>query len=198
MTFRRLSALVLAVAFLAPAAALAQSTVTLDEGSHINAQLQGTLDSGNAYVGERFTATVVPPYPNNDATFANATIYGDVIKVVNAGQGRNPEIQLALQTITLSNGTSYPLNAQVTGAGSKQQMRNGGHVALTTIGGMFAGNIIGKTIFHTGIGGLLGALGGFMVGYNKKSNITLPYGTTLQCTLTRPLIVRRQPGHGYY
>jgi len=194
---RRLSALALVAAFLVPAAALAQSTVTLSEGSQINAQMQGSLDSGTAYVGERFTAVVVPPYPNNDATFANATIYGDVIKVVSAGQGRNPELQLAFQTITLRNGTSYPLNAQMTAASTKHQLRNGGHVALTTVGGMVAGNIIGKTIFHTGIGGIVGAVGGFLVGYNKKSNVTMPYGATIQLTLTRPLLVRRQPGHPY-
>ena len=54
---RRLSALALIAAFLVPAAALAQSTVTLGEGSQINAQMQGTLDSGNAYVGEHPVGT---------------------------------------------------------------------------------------------------------------------------------------------
>ncbi len=196
MSFRsRLAAVAMAAAFVAPVVALAQSTVTLSEGSQIHAQMQGTLDSGTAYTGERFTATVIPPYPENDPTFANATIYGDVIKVVSAGQGRTPELQLNFQTIRLQNGTSYPLNAQMTAAQTKQQQRNGGHVALTTIGGMIAGNIIGKTIFHTGIGGLAGAVGGFLVGYNKKSNVTLPYGSQVTLTLTRPLIVRRQPGY---
>lgn len=197
MTLRsKIPALAMLVAFLVPVAALAQ-TVTLNENSTITAQMQDTLDSGTAYVGERFTARVVAPYPQNDDTFAGALISGKVIKVTNAGQGRNPELQLAFNTITLQNGASYPLNAEMTGAQTKQQSKNGGHVALTTIGGMILGNIVGKTIFHTNAGGAIGAAGGFLVGYNKKSNVTLPAGANVTLTLTRPLLVRRQAGHPY-
>lgn len=197
MTLRsKIPALAMLVAFLVPVAALAQ-TVTLNEGSTITAQMQDTLDSGTAYVGERFTARIVAPYPQNDDTFAGALVSGKVIKVTNAGQGRNPELQLAFNTITLQNGASYPLNAEMTGAQTKQQSKNGGHVALTTIGGMILGNIVGKTIFHTNAGGAIGAAGGFLVGYNKKSNVTLPAGANVTLTLTRPLLVRRQAGRPY-
>ena len=72
-----------------------------------------------------------------------------------------------------------------------------GHVALTTIGGMIAGNILGKTIFHTNAGGAIGAVGGFLVGYNKKANITMKQGENFQLTLTRPLMVRRQAHRPY-
>ncbi len=91
----------------------------------------------------------------------------------------------------------YPLNAEMTTGGPSQQNKNGGHVALTTIGGMIAGNILGKTIFHTNAGGALGAATGFLVGYNKKSNIVMKEGTSFQLTLTRPLMVRRQAGRPY-
>lgn len=192
----RIPALAMLLAFLLPAAALAQ-TVTLQQGQTLNVQMQDTIDSGSAYAGEHFTARVVAPYPNDDATFANAVVNGTVIKVVPAGQGRNPELHFAWDSITLQNGTSYPLNAEMTSGGPKQQNRNGGHVALTTIGGMIAGNIIGKTIFHTSAGGALGAAGGFLVGYNKKSNVTMKQGQNFQLTLTRPLLVRRQAGRPY-
>jgi len=192
MTLRsRIPALAMLLAFLVPAAALAQ-TVTLPQGQTLNVQMQDTIDSGSAYAGERFTARVVAPYPNDDVTFANAIVNGRVIKVVQAGQGRNPELHFAWDSITLQNGASYPVNAEMTSGGPQQQSRNGGHVALTTIGGMIAGNIIGKTIFHTNAGGAIGAAGGFLTGYNKKSNISMKQGQNFQLTLTRPLIVRRQ------
>ena len=82
-------------------------------------------------------------------------------------------------------------------ADQKQDQRSGGHVALTTIGGMIAGNIIGKTIFHTGIGGAIGAATGAVVGYNKKSNVSIQQGAHVTLTLTRPLVVRRQAGRPY-
>ena len=184
------------LAFLMPVAALAQN-VTLSQGQIMNVQMQDTIDSGNAYDGQHFTARVVAPYPNDDTTFANAIVNGTVVKVVPAGQGRNAELHFAWDSITLQNGTSYPINAVMTTGGPSTQTKNGGHVALTTIGGMIAGNIIGKTIFHTGIGGAVGAVGGFLVGQNKKSNITMKQGAGFQLTLTRPLMVRRQAGRPY-
>ena len=197
MTLRsRIPALAILLAFLLPAAALAQ-TVTLSQGQQINVQMQDTLDSGSAYAGEHFTARVVAPYPNDDPTFADALVHGTVIKVIPAGQGRNPELHFSWDSITLQNGSSYPLNAEMTTGGPKSQNRNGGHVALTTIGGMIAGNILGKTIFHTNAGGAIGAATGFLVGYNKKANIVMKQGTNFQLTLTRPLMVRRQASRPY-
>ncbi|HKU68256.1 MAG TPA: hypothetical protein VJP85_10810 [Candidatus Baltobacteraceae bacterium] len=197
MTLRsRIPALAMILAFLVPALASAQ-TVTLPQGQEVNVQMQDTIDSGSAYAGEHFTARVVAPYPNDDTTFANAIVHGTVIKVVPAGQGRNPELHFSWDTMTLQNGASYPLNAELTTGGPQQQNRNGGHVALTTIGGMIAGNILGKTIFHTNAGGAVGAATGFLVGYNKKSNITMKQGQDFKLTLTRPLMVRRQASRPY-
>jgi hypothetical protein len=184
------------LAFLVPAVASAQ-TVTLSQGQEINVQMQDTIDSGSAYAGEHFTARVVSPYPNDDPTFADAIVHGTVVKVIPAGQGRNPELHFSWDSVTLQNGTSYPINAVMTTGGPQSQNRNGGHVALTTIGGMIAGNILGKTIFHTNAGGALGAAAGFLVGYNKKANISMKQGTNFKLTLTRPLMVRRQASRPY-
>ena len=195
MNFRsKFAALAMIAAFAAPSVALAQTMVTLAKGDSVNLVMQSTLDTGTAYVGERFQARVVPPYPEGDTDLANAVASGEVIKVTAAGQGRNPELLLSFTTITLANGSSYPINAEVTGAGTTQQQKSAGHTVLTTIGGLIAGNIIGKTIFHaaTGIGGLIGAASGFLIGQNKKSNMTLSPGANIQLTLTRPLLVRRQ------
>lgn len=192
----RIPALAMLLAFVVPVAALAQ-TVTLQQGQVVNVQMQDSIDSGSAYAGEHFTARAVAPYPNDDTTFANAIINGTVVKVIPAGQGRNPELHFAWDSITLQNGASYPINAVMTQGGPQAQNRNAGHVALSTIGGMIAGNILGKTIFHTNAGGAIGAASGFLVGYNKKSNISMGQGTNFQLTLTRPLMVRRQAGHPY-
>ncbi len=168
------------------------SMMTLAQGDTIHGYMENSLDSGTAYVGETFTMQVVPPYPEGDQDLANATISGQVIKVVRAAQGTNPELHLAFTTLTLQDGTSYPLDAQMTSAQEKQDSKNGGHVAMTTVGGMVIGNVIGKTIFHSGLGGLLGAAGGFLAGFNQKSNVRLGRGAQVSLTLVRPLVVRRQ------
>lgn len=190
----RIPALAMILAFMAPVAALAQ-TVTLGEGQTVHVVFQTTLNSGRAYVNQRFNARVIPPYPNGDPTFRNAIVNGHIVKVIPAGQGKKPELALSWDSITLQNGARYPINAELTSGGAQTRQRNAGHVALTTIGGMIAGNILGKTIFHTGAGGAIGAIGGFLVGYNKKSNIQVSSGQQAELTLTRPLVVRRQAIH---
>jgi hypothetical protein len=51
------------------------------------------------------------------------------------------------------------------------------------VAGMLVGNMIGKTIFHTGIGGLLGAAGGFLIAKNNHQNVVVPAGTAVRVTL---------------
>jgi hypothetical protein len=182
------------MAFVVPSLALAASTVTLYKGDTVNATMDQQLDSSTAHVGDHFTMTVVPPYPEGASSLAGAKINGEVIKVTTAGQGRNPELYLAFNSVTLANGTSYPMNAEMTSGATQNKLKNGGHVALTTIGGMIAGNIIGKTIFHTNVGGAIGAASGFLVGYNKKSDLVVKQGSKVTLTLTQPLVVRRQTG----
>jgi len=175
--------------------AFAQSAPTLYSGSQINAIMDDQLDSGTTQVGDTFSMHVVAPYPSNDDSYAGAQITGHVIKVVAAGRGTNPELQLGIDRLILRDGTSVQLPAQVTTAGTKQQSKNGAQVALSTIGGMILGNVIGKTVLHTGGGGIIGAAGGFLYGLNKKANVTLPAQAAVQLTLTRDVTVRRQAAH---
>ncbi len=57
---------------------------------------------------------------------------------------------------------------------------------------MLLGNIVGKTIFHTGGGGLIGAAGGLLYGINQKSNFALPAGSNVQITINQTVTIRRQ------
>lgn len=191
-----IAVLTMIAAVLIPAVVLA-ATATLYKGDTINAAMDTTMDTGKVQAGDRFTMHVIAPYPQDDIDLSNAVISGEVVKVTPAGQGRNPELFLSFNTLTLQDGSSYPLNAQMTAADTHQNQRNGGHVALTTIGGMLAGNAIGKTVFHTNIGGAVGAAAGAITGYNKKSDIQIQQGAHVTLTLTRPLVVRRQASRPY-
>lgn len=191
-------ALTLAVA-LATGVALAQNYAppqgyTLAQGAQINAVMNDPLDSSVADVGDRFSMRVVGPYPNNDPRFEGATITGKVLSVQRAGQGAKPQLQLGINRLIFDDGSSVQLDAEVTSEQTKPQQKSGAKVALATIGGMLLGNLVGKTIFHTGGGGLIGAAGGFLYGYNNNTNITLPAGAPVQLTVARDIVIRQQSG----
>jgi hypothetical protein len=171
-----------------PAAAQVKS---VPSGDSIYATMQTPLDTKTANTGDHFTMNVVEPYPA-DIDLSGATIVGHVAKVVRAGQGTKPELDLQFDRLVYSDGSSVPLEATLSSLQSKNQAKNGAAVAAKTIGGMILGNIIGKTIFHTGGGGVVGAIGGFLYGDNEKTDIHVDQGAQAQLTLTQPLRERRQ------
>ncbi len=170
----------------------AQEQLTLYQGAQINARMRSTIDTGKAHVGDRFVMDVVPPYPSGNPAFQGAIIAGEVTSVTPAGQGRKPSIGLQFDYLRLADGSTVDISATMTADQRKQEQKNGLKVALTTLGGMLLGNAIGKTIFHTGGGGVVGAAGGLLYGVNGKSNFTLPPGSDVQITLNQTVTIRRQ------
>ena len=176
--------------------ASAQETLTLYQGAQINGRLRTTIDTGNAHVGDRFVMDVVPPYPSGNPAFQGAIISGEVTSVTRAGQGTKPALGLQFDYLRLADGSTVDISASMTQDQRKQETANGGHTLLTTVGGMLLGNAIGKTIFHTGGGGVVGAAGGLLYGINKKTNFQLQQGSDVQVTLNQTVTIRRQSGSG--
>lgn len=175
--------------FAAPAA---QSSLTLYQGAQINGRLQTDINTGNAHVGDRFVMDVVPPYPSGDPTFQGAIVAGEISSVTAAGQGKKPELGLQFDYLRLADGSTVNISATMTQNQQKTQQANGARVALTTLGGMLLGNAIGKTVFHTGGGGIVGAAGGLLYGINQKTNFDLAAGSNVQITLNNTVTIRRQ------
>lgn len=156
-------------------------------GAQYAGVITSSVNSGNAVVGQSVTLTNVT---SEDGSVKGARMYGTVTRVVRAGQGRPAQLQMTFTRLVLSNGTTYAINGVVTGMQAQTKSN-----ALKEIGGavagMIVGNIIGKTIFHAGngMGGFLGAAGGFLVAKNNKENMTVPQGSAVRVTLRS---VRRQ------
>lgn len=189
-----LIALALAGAFLGSAlVAPAASSVTLYNGTVINARLNQELNTANANVGDSFTMTVVPPYPSGDPLFQGATLTGEVTKVQRAGQGRNAEIVIVPRYLRLADGSNAYVHGSVTSiAANKSTGETAGKAAVGALAGMLIGNAIGKTIFHASGGGAVGLIGGAMLGANSKSNFTVPPGANATVQLSQSLTIRRQ------
>lgn len=177
----------------APLAVPAADTITLYNGTVINARLNQGLDSGSATVGDTFTMAVVPPYPSGDPAFQGAVISGVVTKVQRAGQGRNPEIVIHPRYLRMPDGSVTTIYGDVTSiAANKSTGSTAAKAAAGAFLGMLIGNAIGKTIFQSSAGGAIGLAGGAMLGANSKSNFTIPAGANATIQLSQTVTIRRQ------
>ena len=59
------------------------------------------------------------------------------------------------------------------------------------LGGLIVGNYLGKHLGLSGVGGLAGAAGGYLLAHNYQQNFTIPQGTVMTVRLTQP-VTRRQ------
>lgn len=194
MQFRNGLMALVAVAAIAASSAIAsaQESLTLYQGAQLNARMHTTIDTSNAHVGDRFIMDVVPPYPSGNPAFQGAVIAGEITSVTPAGQGRKPSLGLQFDYLRLADGSTVDIAASMTQDARKSETKNGLRTALSTVGGMLLGNAIGKTIFHTGGGGLVGAAGGLLYGLNQKANFQLPAGSNVQITIDQTVTIRRQ------
>ena len=167
---------------LAPSPALAASAIP--PGTNIFGVLSTDLNTKSANVGDGFSLQVVRPYPNGDSSYAGAYVRGHVANVMRASQGRKAELDLSFDSIVLPNGASAPLTAHVVKLEQKQQTAIPQQAAGAGVG-MIVGNIIGKTIFHTGLGGVVGAAGGFAYANNLKTNFSVPKNSQVTIQVDR-------------
>ncbi|MGB6985648.1 MAG: hypothetical protein WBD74_06705 [Candidatus Aquilonibacter sp.] len=191
-----LTALVMLVAFAGNTLlASAQEQLTLYQGAQVNARMRTQIDTGKAHVGDRFVMDVVPPFPSGNPAFQGAIIAGEITSVTSAGQGRKPSLGLQFDYLRLADGSTVDISATMTADQRKAESKNAVKVALATVGGMLLGNAIGKTLFHVGGGGIIGAAGGLLYGLNGKANFAIPQGSDVQITLNQTVTIRRQaPG----
>ena len=170
MTTRFAGLLALAILPFFSVAALAADPIP--EGATIAGNLSTDLDTGKAQVGDGFSLALVRPYPNGDPSYAGAIVRGHVARVIRAGQGRKPELDLAFDSIVLSDGSSAPLSGHVLTVQPKKKSNIPAQAAGAGIG-MIVGNFIGKKL-GTGLGGLAGAVGGFFYASNHKTDFVVP------------------------
>jgi hypothetical protein len=171
--------------------ASAQEQLTLYQGAQLNARMRTAIDTGKAHVGDRFVMDVVPPYPSGNPVFQGAIIAGEITSVTSAGQGRKPSLGLQFDYLRLADGSTVDISATMTDDQRKQGSKNALKVALATLGGMVAGNVVGKWLGF-GAGGAIGAAGGLLYGLNGKANFSLPQGSNVQITLNQTVTIRRQ------
>jgi uncharacterized protein YcfJ len=191
--FNAIAALAITCALVLPVAVAASTNpVELNAGSMVTSSINQTIDSGSAHAGDRFTMSVMTPYPGNNGVYDNAKLYGHVTRVVSAGQGQSPVLEFNIDRMVLANGrqagVSMLLQSQAT-----QRHNMIANTAITALGGMIVGNMIGKTLFKSNLGGAAGLIAGALYANNKKGNVSLRQGSVV-VTEVRQSVALLYPG----
>ncbi len=154
---------------------------TIPAGTILTGTLSTELSSKSANPGDTFTLTNVAT-ASGDGSVQNATIYGHVISVQRAGQGKQPQVQLAFDRIVTPDGRSQYISGTVQSMQQKTAS-NAKREILGAVVGDIVGNYIGKHI-GTDLGGLVGAGGGYLYARNYKENVTVPQGSAVSIMVT--------------
>ncbi len=163
-------------------------------GTNIVGTLSSDINTATANVGDSFAINLMEPYPNDDPTFKGSYIRGHVASVTRAGQGTRAQLGLAFDRLVLADGRSIPIYAHVVSVEQKQKsdiLKK----AAGALGGMIAGNVIGKVVFKTKLGGAAGAIGGYLYAANSKDNFVVPKSSTVSVQVDVPRRQATEPPH---
>jgi hypothetical protein len=162
----------------------------LAPGSLLNGTIDQNLSSNHAYVGERVTLSNVTS-DDGTGSVTGGTLYGQVTEAQPAGQGTPGKIRMHFYRLVTHRGAVYSVDSYVTGV--KAQTKNNALKEVGgALGGMLVGNAIGKTLFHVGGFGILGAAGGFLLAKNNRENVSISQGSVVQVKINS--VTRRQAG----
>ncbi len=162
----------------------------LNAGTMITSKMNQTIDSGSAHTGDKFSMSVVAPYPNQKSVYSNAQLYGHITRVTSAGQGQNPVLEFALDRIVLADGRAANV-AMTLQTQETQRHNNIGNVALTAAAGMIVGNMIGKTLFKSNLGGAAGLIAGALYANNKRTNVSMRQGSVVVMEMQQTVALNR-------
>jgi hypothetical protein len=182
----------------APAAKAGPAAGVIGTGSRIGMTINQRVCTLSALVGDKFTATVDnTTVGTNGATVrAGTTVVLEVSSVERADPAENSRIHFRVRALDV-NGESYPAEGDVTTLSTMETSRvSTGNDKTKVVGGAIAGAILGRVLGGGTKGTVIGAAAGAAAGTaaakaSQKSDACLPDGGSLQLTLTRDIVARR-------
>lgn len=172
-------AVALAMLTSAPLTALAQ----IPPGTQLTGTIDQDLSSASVQPGDVFTVSGVHSQSND---VADAKIYGHVVQVVRAGQGRAGNIWLAFDRVILPSGDVYSLEGSGTVSAQIKTKSNALKEAGGTVAGAIVGSILGRMV-GTNLGGLVGGGAGDALARNSRADVVIPKDSSVVVEVNRPL-----------
>jgi hypothetical protein len=148
-------------------------------GTELIGTLDMSLDSKSAFAGEQVILTNVS---SSTGSINGATLIGTVTDVTHPGQGRTAQVLVHFDSLRLADGTMRPIDGVVSSMKVKTKSNAAKEVGGALLG-MLAGNAIGKTLFGVSGGGIVGAIGGYMVAKDNHSDVVIPANTDVTVRL---------------
>ena len=157
-----------------------EGRVSLPEGTELRLRLQESLSSERNQAGDRFRCEVIEPFMDGERVVIprGALVEGEIVGLKRAGRIRGrTEMTLAFHRLELPGGRGIPLDAMLVGLEARRPEEvedHGGTVTAPSEQGKDARKV-GLT---TGIGALIGLLGGGGSGAQKGAVIGAAAGVT--------------------
>jgi hypothetical protein len=177
---RKIAVVVFALFVLTPIVSFAQVT----PGTQLTGTLSDLLDSGSAHAGDTFRILNVHSAENQ---IQGATIYGHVLNVTPAGQGRPAALPLSFDKILLANGDVYSMRGADTVRAQIITKSNAGKEAGSAAAGAAAGALIGHFLHQTLLGAVVGSGTAYALAKNNRANISYPKDSTIMVMVNRSL-----------
>jgi len=166
--------------------------LTVGAGETIDVQFRQTLSSHTSEVGQPFQARVTKPVLVGEKLVipAGATIHGRVIEAEPAKKiGGRARLALDFETLSLTNGATYPIAAAFFQTGKSQTGKDAAIIGGATLGGAVLGKQVGGDT-GTIIGAVAGGIGGaFAAKKTKGKPVEVPAGTEMILELTQPVTI---------
>jgi hypothetical protein len=173
-------------------------------GSHLNGTLQQPISTQSTEPGSRFTATLSSDVSRNGVVLvpAGSIVYGRITRIHGGRRISGPSaIRLQTESISLPDGTTYPLRADVTDldhyadshvnsegtiVGNTHAGETAAAVGLTTTAAVVVGAVVaGPVGAGVGLGVGAGASAIWWLKHDRQQE--LPTGTSIVFTLNTPL-----------
>lgn len=176
----------------------------MNEGTMLYVQLQTPLSTSETHVGDTFLAALTAPVTQHGEVLLpiGSQIRGRITEVHGGRRisGR-ASIRLRPESITLPDGTTHPLHAEIAGIGefssshvdSEGTIVSSGHpkAALTAVAAATGGGAVAGAALGGGVGAVVGAGVGASLGtiwwLKRDVQQELPAGTRLILSLDEPL-----------
>jgi hypothetical protein len=179
----------------APANALASAAGVIGAGTRVGMTTNGRTCT-SALAGDKFTATVNSAITGSNGALipAGSTVVLEVTSVERADPIEASRIHFHVRAIDV-NGEPQPADGEVATLSQMETSRVSGGSDRTkvAVAGAVLGRILGGGTKGTVIGAAAGAAAGGAAARRSQSSVAcLPEGSTLQLTLSREIVVRRE------
>jgi peptidoglycan hydrolase-like protein with peptidoglycan-binding domain len=182
-----------AMSVFAFSSALAQNGLVLPAGTVIMVRTQTALESSNVRVGQTFDTVVQDVVDVNNYTVipSGSHIRGSITFVQPATRSQSGVIEVDFNQITLSDGTSFPIQGRLTSTdvNERRQIEQSSDPRVVLVGGRggIGAAIAGAGSQNSSTSGILGALGSLL---SEGRNVSVPAGTQLAVQLEQAATLR--------